>query len=1204
MATSLTFGSINISGLKDKKKRLAVFAWLHSLNLDIIFLQETHCHLRKEEKIWTREWGSQCFWSRGTNNSRGVAILFNKYKYVTENVSIDSNGRYIHCDLIVGENRYKMINIYAPNDEYERVQFINRLNSWIDPEIESVIGGDFNCTLNSNYDRKNCTASRDIGQIDLYRMMHEQDLEDVWRRRFPDKLHFSWNRGNKYSRIDYWLVSKSLDSQINNPDYIPCAFSDHSMAKINLMTSFVVRGPSFWKMNASLLKSDLFRKAFTSMWREWLLHIHDYRNENVWWDLGKTKIRDLARWCSFKLKQDQITNIKRLESILRNSDENTDRQVINKTRTKLKHMYEEIGRGAEVRSRVQWFEESEKPTRYFHSLEKCKGKEKSWDKILDDSGNTISGTDEILKVQVDFFTKLYTSQETDSDLQDKFCNSIDKKLSMDSISMLDKELELKDLNNALRNMKNNKSPGPDGLIVEFYKMYWDVLKAPLLRVYNTSFESGEMSYTQYLAIIILLYKKGVRELLKNWRPISLINVDTKLLSKIFANRVKQVLPEIIHTDQKGCIQGRFIGQNIRLVEDIINEMDEDKIILLLDQEKAFDRVEWDWLFKVLHAFSFGEKIIKWLKIMYKNMKSSVQTNGYISEYFPVTRGIRQGDSLSALLYVIQAEPLAQYIRNSNSIKGISIIDHEENKTHFVKSCQYVDDANAMLNNEKEVDICIEIIDEFGKASGSSLNKMKTAGLSNKTREWEYRGINISPGPLTSLGIPLGKHTDINDFWNKKLVKLKEKLDLWQQYDLSFIGKIYVMKSIGLSQIMYYLEMTTIDMIHLRRISDLLWKFLWKGKHVRIAKNICYLPRQMSGLGLPNIEILMKVRRIKMLNNVIKCKDSWNLLSRKHLCFLDNDYGNMPWFAICVSDSTEEILNSNIPLFYKECLLAYQELCRKGRKLCVWDNLLWCNSKIKHNSKVLKYKHWANSGILWLSDLGESEIDYSYKVTLLNKLTIKAGFIFEYERLEIGVKSITANQFATNADFPRTYLDVANDICHTMFEIPNRGVKSLDCLTSAEIYSILLLNDHIKVPSVEYWLRKFPSENIDFDLWFNIMFDSKICDRKCLDFNWRIYHGLLNTGNRLKSMGYSNGMCVICGEFIENTEHLLVNCRNVDKLWCVVEEKLLLFKPRGDLLTPFNKIVGILKDDHVSEEINMILSIVRWEIWKSRYRSQY
>ena len=106
------------------------------------------------------------------------------------------------------------------------------------------------------------------------------------------------------------------------------------------------------------------------------------------------------------------------------------------------------------------------------------------------------------------------------------------------------------------------------------------------------------------------------------------------------------MPEIIHTDQTGCIEGRFIGQNIRLVQDITDRSESDEVILLLDQEKAFDRVEWDWLFRVLERFCFSNIFISWLKIMYKNMKSGILTNGYMSKYFNKTRGIRQGDAAS------------------------------------------------------------------------------------------------------------------------------------------------------------------------------------------------------------------------------------------------------------------------------------------------------------------------------------------------------------------------------------------------------------------------------------------------------------------------------------------------------------------------------------------------------------------------------
>ena len=117
MANSLTIGTINICGLKDKTKRNAVFSWLDNFGYDAYFLQETHCHLRKDEKLWSSEWGAQCYWSRGTSKSRGVAILFNRKKvYDIENITVDSDGRYLYCDVVINDNRYRIINIYAPNN--------------------------------------------------------------------------------------------------------------------------------------------------------------------------------------------------------------------------------------------------------------------------------------------------------------------------------------------------------------------------------------------------------------------------------------------------------------------------------------------------------------------------------------------------------------------------------------------------------------------------------------------------------------------------------------------------------------------------------------------------------------------------------------------------------------------------------------------------------------------------------------------------------------------------------------------------------------------------------------------------------------------------------------------------------------------------------------------------------------------------------
>ena len=270
MASHLTVATCNISGLKSDTKRHTVFNWLRSQKCDIIFLQGTHCHLKKDEYRWSREWDGQSIWSRGTNKSRGVAVLFSrKYNFDIVDKTVDSNGRYIIFTLKIGENVYKLINIYAPNDDFERVKFFQNINSWIDDKLETFIGGDFNCTLNSYLDRRNCVNSRDLGKVDLIRMMNSHNMEDIWRRRHPNDRTFSWRRGDKSSRIDYWLISDSLDGQLDMIEYTPCSLSDHNMCKMLIRTSETDHGPGIWKMNTSVVKSRLFKQCFSGMWDHW-----------------------------------------------------------------------------------------------------------------------------------------------------------------------------------------------------------------------------------------------------------------------------------------------------------------------------------------------------------------------------------------------------------------------------------------------------------------------------------------------------------------------------------------------------------------------------------------------------------------------------------------------------------------------------------------------------------------------------------------------------------------------------------------------------------------------------------------------------------------------------------------------------------------------------------------------------------------------
>jgi len=208
-----------------------------------------------------------------------------------------------------------------------------------------------------------------------------------------------------------------------------------------------------------------------------------------------------------------------------------------------------------------------------------------------------------------------------------------------------------------------------------------------------------MSSSQRQAIITLIEKKRKdRNYLENWRPISLTNVDAKTASKVIAARIIPVLPEIITSTQTGYVKGRFIGEAVR---SIINVMDYTKeqnipgILLFIDFEKVFDSLE-NFMLKCLNVFGFGPSLIRWIDTFYTNISSCVLNNGLCSQYFEVQRGVRQGDPLSPYLFIIAAEILAIAIQTNMDIQGLKIgkeefklVQYADDLTVFVPSVQLV-----------------------------------------------------------------------------------------------------------------------------------------------------------------------------------------------------------------------------------------------------------------------------------------------------------------------------------------------------------------------------------------------------------------------------------------------------------------------------------------------------------------------------------
>ena len=183
-----------------------------------------------------------------------------------------------------------------------------------------------------------------------------------------------------------------------------------------------------------------------------------------------------------------------------------------------------------------------------------------------------------------------------------------------------------------------------------------------------------------LSLLSLSFQKP-REYLKNWRPISLLNNSYKLLSSCLANRLKQILAKLIHENQKGFLSGRYIGENTRLVYDILNyteQYNKPGILLLVDFEKAFDSVSWKFLMNVLKFFKFGPEFCKWISILMNDSKLCVIQYGFFSTFFNIGRGCRQGDPISPYLFLLCVEIIGILIRKKQKIiykESLSVIKY-------------------------------------------------------------------------------------------------------------------------------------------------------------------------------------------------------------------------------------------------------------------------------------------------------------------------------------------------------------------------------------------------------------------------------------------------------------------------------------------------------------------------------------------------
>jgi len=720
-------------------------------------------------------------------------------------------------------------------------------------------------------------------------------------------------------------------------------------------------------------------------------------------------------------------------------------------------------------------------------------------------------------------------------------------LSSESLKKCEGLFTIEECFNAINNMKRNKSPGLDGISIEFYEKFWPIIGKLIVEVFNESHRIGILPDSQRTSVFSLIFKKGNIEDISNYRPISLTNVDYRIMAFVLASRLQNVIGEIVSYDQNAYIKQRYMGYNIRLVEDIIDHFDRNKgkgLLFMADFKKAFDTLNWDFMFKTLDFFNFGPDFKRWIQTIYTYPVACVKNNGHISDTFSIHRGVRQGCPVSALLFVLCVEILGLQIRQNSELSGF-MFGYKEKP---VKVAQYADDCTLFLNSKAELGTAINLLNSFGKMSGLLLNISKCEGLwlgkfKNRQKRCNLFGIKW-PEQIRCLGIYVGydERKNFEKNWSDKVSEVERILKCWGKHNLSLFGKVHIIKTFAISQFILPATMLVIPSHIVKTVETILYKFLWGGKD-KIQRVKAIQDLNKGGLNMIDLDSLfmsLKASWITKLVNANPTIHNWSQLPYSYFKqFLDCGTKLKFNFDATVEFDDMNCLNS----FYKVAFKCYNNAydvdleCFKSSIMthCIWGNK-FVTFKRKNKKCVLFLRNWIRSGINNISDLrfvnGVLDVHYiSQKLLYVNNIWPEIFLV-------------------KNALLPyREYLREVID--HTV-----NNHKTVIFSRSKEFYVVYKEKIASSVPCVTNYLMKYINDASD-DVLSNVYVEKlrHMKEIKLREFNFKILHGILPCNLNLFrwKIKYSS-LCDVCQE-IQTIEHLLFECTYVKPLWDKISSTL-------------------------------------------------
>lgn len=1151
MAKLMKIMSWNINGSQNPIKRKKWLSYLKSHHADIALIQETHMEGQEAEKL-KRDWVGQVFHSSYSSKKNGVAILVHKkLNFVMLNQKKDEEGRMICVHAIIEGVKINICNLYAPNkDDSNFFHMVNKNIGELD-EAQILVGGDFNQIQDAYLDRTTYHAAVPRDRLAIQLMMKDHGLMDIWRVVNPREKEYTFfsHVHKSHSRIDYFLISRQMADIVADCKIGAIALSDH--APVELVMELKSSKPSGgrWRLNVSVLQDPTLKASMET-------ELNNFFDQNIGstekissvWEASKAFMRGYFISKSSYMKKISTVRIRELEFQIKSKEvmlsqcysEQRFKEICN-LKYQLNEIYNKKAEYALFRLKTCFYESGEKASKLMASQLKKKDASMLIPAINNGRDEVSTDNAEINSIFKNFYENLYKSEvPVNKDRYANFFSNLEiPVVSQAQVDMMDEPIDEEEVRAAIMSMKSGKSPGLDGFTAEYYKINIDVLAPILTMVFSEALEEGLLPPSFNDALITVLLKKDKDPYEPgSYRPISLENVDCKILSKILATRLEKVLPTVINSDQVGFVKGRSSADNLRRLLHLIWINRDEHVpvgVFSLDSMKAFDRVEFGYLIHTLETFGFGEGFIKWVRVLYSAPRAAVLTNGIMSPFFQLGRGTRQGDPLSPLLFTLFVEPLAIAIRADPDVKGV-LAGGQMHKMFL-----YADDILLLLSEPaSSISRVMDIIENFSGISGYKINWQKSevmpvssscsqADIGTFPFTWiqsgmKYLGIRLTTDFQTLVQINM----------NPVLQNIKTHFDKWKVIKLSLWGKINTVKMMVSSKVNYVSMMIplTIPNALIRQYNDIVKEYLWEGKKPRISLNKLFTTRGMGGMALPNIELY------NISFEMFKMGEHWTQNDSKlGWVEIERSLTSPLKYTDVISQKLPDAKIDN-PIFQHSRNVWIK--VHKLLGLCPYKqpySSIWENPVIKIGKKQVYWKTWYDKGICTIADLFEEDGVFISFQGLKDKYNMNdKGDFWKYLQLRSCVLSMG--------------FDIGEDenVLQGFFKLP-RFLQSSSVFYNTTANALYGKTENLRL----IWQRDLGIE-LEQDVWDDIVHSMgwAVRDIKTRFIHYKIIHKYYWTPVRLKRVGLTNSdECWKCKNSVGTFLHLMWDCPLVSPFWTQV-----------------------------------------------------